>query len=309
MDDPEIPIRVNLSVSQISPHGRCKDLHFFNRPAECPGEKGKTHALSTPIEVFAHPFPKLLESLVFWPCVDWPLDGRSHNVHKARALHHVRNVCDCIQGKAGFGRAVVHVVVPADQGRIGGQRAVVAFYDKVDIVDLQIAVCFEELKALVDIALPVFECANHHLRVDVVELAREGPVLFKVVDFKVQVRWYAGEGLVSLYGKSRGDVQRTCAVVLALDQHRALQSRDVRRLGAIGEWECGVSRRDITKVNSPDARSAAGVKSSIYMLDGCEIELLVEGKPHDVMLKIYSGQPQPLRLMVCSHLDVLSLPT
>ena len=48
------------------------------------------------------------------------------------------------------------------------------------------------LVTLVDVALPVFEGATHHLGVDVVEFAGEGPVLFEVVDFEVQVGRDAG---------------------------------------------------------------------------------------------------------------------
>lgn len=92
----------------------------------------------------------------------------------------------------------------------------------------EVAVWFEEFEALVDEALPVLVGADHHLRVDVVEFAGEGPVLFKVVDFKGEV-WRNAKGALAIAGNTER-AKCTCAVVLVPDRHRGLLFQDVRRL-------------------------------------------------------------------------------
>lgn len=41
-----------------------------------------------------------------------------------------------------------------------------------------------------------------------------------------------------------------------------------------------------TKVNCPDASPAADIESSIYVLDGCKVLLLIESEPYDVVLEV-----------------------
>jgi hypothetical protein len=48
----------------------------------------------------------------------------------------------------------------------------------------------------------------------------------------------------------------------------------------------GGQRRDNTKIYGPDTCTAASIKSSIHVLDGCEIEFLVQCEPYDVMLEV-----------------------
>jgi hypothetical protein len=185
MNDPQVPIRVNLPIPQIIPHRRGKHLHLFNRPAQRARKQRKTHALGAPNEILVDPLAQLLVALVLGPRVNGPFGGRGHDVDEARAVHHVGHMGNGVEREAGFVGAFLHVLVPAVEGGVGGQRVVVAPQDEVDVVDFEVAVWLEKGEALIDKARPVLVGTSHHLRVDVVEFPGKGPVLFEVVDFEV----------------------------------------------------------------------------------------------------------------------------
>lgn len=74
--------------------------------------------------------------------------------------------------------SVVHVRVPADDRAVRRHGPVVALDDEIDVLQFEITIRLKEFVALVDVALPVFESTAHHLRMNVVKFAREGPFLF-----------------------------------------------------------------------------------------------------------------------------------
>jgi hypothetical protein len=199
MNDVKIPICMNFPIPQIIPHRGCKNLHFLDTPPQCARKQRKGHALCAPVEVFADPLAQLLVALVLGPRVDGPFGRCDDNVDETCAVHHVGHAGDCVERESGFVGAFVHEGVPAEEGGVWGQAAVVAAEDKVDVVDFEVAAGLEEAEALVNVAGPVFEGANHHLRVNVVEFAREGPLVFQVIDFEVEVWWDAVGRWLVLY--------------------------------------------------------------------------------------------------------------
>lgn len=131
---------MQLPIPQIRPQRRRKNLHLLNRPPQRPRKQRKTHALRAPVEVLANPLAQLLVLLVFRPSIDRPLVRHRYDIYEASLAHHLRHVGYAVERETGFGGAVVHVVVPADEGGVCGERAVVAFDDEVDVVDFEVAV-------------------------------------------------------------------------------------------------------------------------------------------------------------------------
>lgn len=200
---------MNLPIPQIRPHRRRKHPHLLNAPPQRPRKQRKRHALCAPVEVLAHPLAQLLEALVLGPRVDGPFYRNHNDVDEPRGVHHVGHFGDGVEREASFVRALLHVLVPLVEVVFGRERVVVASEYEVDVVHFEPAVRVEVFVTLGDEAGPVFVGADHHLRVDVVELAREGPFLFEVVDFEGQVWGNAGDGQLEL-GGGRGPVCYLC---------------------------------------------------------------------------------------------------
>jgi hypothetical protein len=140
----KVPISMNLAVAQILSHLGHKDTDFFERPAQSASEQSQAHGFATPTEILHGPLAKLFVLGVSWPGIDGPLDRDADDVCEAGIAHHVGYLADGIEGEAGPGCALVHVVVPLGQRGVGCQCTVVAANDKVDVVEFQVAAIFKK---------------------------------------------------------------------------------------------------------------------------------------------------------------------
>lgn len=131
-------------IPQIIPQMRHENPHLISRPPQRPRKQRQAHRLAAPEEVLECERADLLMVLVLGPRVDGPLELLGVHFGEAGGLHHLGHVGDDIEGEVDLGGRFVHVVVPFDEGRVGGQGVVVAFYDEIDVVDFEVAVVFEE---------------------------------------------------------------------------------------------------------------------------------------------------------------------